>query len=202
VTNAAGQRAGVLEDGSVVEEIAGSKAGALGDHTHIFVPTGNLDQVALQGVSDGTLTVDVVRTVGDGPGAYVDGASFENLPVSAAWKATLDVSQGEPELNVDTGNGQAQLTASTWIERNPVDAAGLAYWTGASTQPTVGTGAEAQTTPAAAAPASGFNLRANLVPILLIGGGMGFLMVVIALVIVYFFFIRRRDRDDDEEGEE
>lgn len=199
VTNAAGQRAGMLEDGSVVEEIPGSKAGTLGDRTHIFVPAGNLDNVTLQGVSDGTLTVDVVRTVGDGPGAYVDGASFENLAVSPTWKANLDVSAGEPELNVVSSDGQSQLIASSWIERNAVDAAGLAYWTGASAAPTASSGEGAQATPAAAATDSGFNLRANIVPVLLIGGGIGFLMVLITLAVVYFFFIRKRNQDDDEE---
>jgi WD40 repeat protein len=103
VVTSAGQRAGFLPNGQVVEEIPGSQAVAVEEKRFVFYPDEADVTVEIVGYGPGTMNVDTVFAQNGG-----SVASYNKVPVSQGMKATLSSSDQQGTLNIDT-NGDGKV---------------------------------------------------------------------------------------------
>jgi hypothetical protein len=105
VVNTAGQRAGLLEDGQVAQEIPGSRAVLLGDTCVILYPAGAPVEVQFAGHAAGAITLNTILAQDDGSAMSL---SYRYVSVEAGTKASLDSEDREYKLEIDLhGDGQA-----------------------------------------------------------------------------------------------
>ena len=92
VTDASGNTAAVLDDGSTSNAIPGVDYEIFGEHKFVFLPTdsGQTYTVSLQGTGDGTFTLQE-SDVEDG--AVTNTQSFANVPVTTEMSGQLDLDQ-------------------------------------------------------------------------------------------------------------
>lgn len=99
VTNQAGQRTGVLEDGVVVKEIPDSDVLIAGDEQFVFYPADSGVIMTLKGTGTGTMTVEMVTNEGANSAKV---ASYVDVPVIPDMVAQSSPSDPEPKLSIDT----------------------------------------------------------------------------------------------------
>ncbi|HEX8220759.1 MAG TPA: hypothetical protein VF914_16325 [Chloroflexia bacterium] len=115
VSNQAGQRAGVLEDGSVLEEIPGSKVAVVNSEKYVFLPPGDFLLTELRGTGTGTMTVELVESDGTGGGQIV---TYKDVPVTPQLVAHIDEADPQPGLSLQP---QGQSTEPQLREPNKVE---------------------------------------------------------------------------------
>ncbi len=104
VTNQQGQRAGVLEDGTVIEDIPGSKVVVINSDKYVFVPPGNIASTEVTGTGTGTMTVEVAESDGNGNGRIT---SYKDVAVTPQLRAHIDTTGSQPALVLNAGDGGA-----------------------------------------------------------------------------------------------
>lgn len=105
VTDHNGNEFGLATDGTVTEEIEGGRFGQIGEMKFVSVPYGPRYTVAMQGLDDGTFSLDVEEVEGN---ALVKRTTFAGLPSTQSTIATLQAESAEALSNlfVDTdGDG-------------------------------------------------------------------------------------------------
>ena len=115
-TNQAGQRAGVLEDGSIVQEIPGSKVAVINGEKYVFVPPDDAITTQLKGTGTGTMTLQVIESDGSGNGEIV---THKDVPVTPQLSATIAAADAGKRLSIDiAGQGTGtQLRPPDTLEK-------------------------------------------------------------------------------------
>ncbi len=108
VINEAGQQAGFLENGQIVEEIPGSKVVAIGEQKFILYPGNGLSQLSIAGYAEGKMNLYATYTQEPGQGISV---RYHEVTITPGMKATLDSSDLHYMLKIDTnGDGSVDQT--------------------------------------------------------------------------------------------
>lgn len=101
VTNQAGQRAGFLDDGKIVEEIPGSKVANARGGKFVLYPADNNTVTQLKGTGDGTMTVDLIISDGGNGGLQI---IYKDVPVTARTVAKVGSSDAQHLLKIDSNS--------------------------------------------------------------------------------------------------
>jgi hypothetical protein len=101
VTNEAGQQAGFLENGQIVEEIPGSKVVVLGEERYILYPGTDSTQLSIIGYADGKMNLYATFTQSPGQGKSI---RFNDIDVTQGMMATLSSSNSQYMLEIDTNS--------------------------------------------------------------------------------------------------
>jgi len=108
VINEAGQRAGFLENGQIVEEIPGSKVVVIGEQKFILYPGNGSSQLSIAGYAEGKMNLYATYTQEPGQGISV---RYHEVTITPGMKATLDSSDLHYMLKIDTnGDGSIDQT--------------------------------------------------------------------------------------------
>jgi hypothetical protein len=105
VANEAGQQAGFLENGQIVEEIPGSKVVVLGEERFILYPGNDASQLSVSGYAEGKMNLYTTFAQGTGLGTSI---RYTDVDVTQGMMATLKLSNSQYTLEIDTnGDGIA-----------------------------------------------------------------------------------------------
>jgi hypothetical protein len=119
ITDQQGRRSGFMIDGSMIEEIPESKVVLSGEDKFVFIPTGSVAKVSIQGVGAGGMTLDMVHRVSN----FVVDFSFSDITVGSQTKAELIFNGLKPELWLDTqGTGNPVKIDPGRLDVQPVQA--------------------------------------------------------------------------------
>lgn len=119
ITDQQGRRSGFVSDGSMVEEIPDSKAILTGEDKYVFVPSGSVTRVTIQGVGAGGIALDMVHRISN----FVVDFSFNEIIVSPQTKAELIFNGLKPELWLDIeGSGNSLKIDPGRLDVQPVQA--------------------------------------------------------------------------------
>jgi hypothetical protein len=122
VTDRQGRISGFGADGSRKQEIADSVVTEKAGVQYIFVPGGSEAGVDAQGISEGEMTMDAIRSTVD----KVQDMSFEKVPVNGSTQATLNLSGHVPYLQVQEGiTGQLASVDPTRFQEYPIIASAI-----------------------------------------------------------------------------
>jgi hypothetical protein len=102
-----GNRSGLLENGSIQNDIPGADFEIFGDHKYMYVPTESNQKytVNLSGTADGTFTFKSLEMKN---GEMVSEQTFADLPVTTNLKGTVTEENDQTVLNLDV-NGDGIL---------------------------------------------------------------------------------------------
>ncbi|PZS00744.1 MAG: hypothetical protein DLM69_06030 [Candidatus Chloroheliales bacterium] len=110
VVDAQGRRAGVLPDGTVVQEIPGSQVVVQEDGKYVLYPNVGPTTVQVHGTGTGTMTIEMVTSLGEGYGNGED-AVYHDVPVTPQLVAQVASSDPKAMLQIASqGNGQVDRT--------------------------------------------------------------------------------------------
>lgn len=108
VTNEAGQRAGVLENGQIVEEIPGSKVVVIGEQRFILYPGSGVSQLSIAGYAEGKMNLYATYAQEPGQGISI---RYSDVTITQGMIATLDSSDTQYKLKIDI-NGDGSIDQS------------------------------------------------------------------------------------------
>lgn len=115
--DAAGRRTGILEDGSLVEEIPGSALVVAARSKYALLVAGSAARISVRGNDNGMLNLRLI----DFSGSNVLLAAFDKPAITDKTRAELDLSGGQPFLRVDVqGDGNIQIIQPAKIDDYPI----------------------------------------------------------------------------------
>jgi pimeloyl-ACP methyl ester carboxylesterase len=107
VTTGSGQRAGVLNDGSIAQDIPDSQVLVIGDEEYVFYPP-TAAVVSLHGTGLGAMTIEAVNADG---GATSQAVAYQSVPMSPGLVAQVSTNDPQATLNIDSnGDGRVDQT--------------------------------------------------------------------------------------------
>lgn len=108
VTNQEGQRVGMLDNGSLVQDIPGSRVIIVGEEKYVFYPPTSATTTRLKGTGTGTMTVEMITNDGNKAGHEV---VYKDVPVTRNAVAQVSSADTQATLNVDN-NGDGRVDQS------------------------------------------------------------------------------------------
>jgi cell division septation protein DedD len=115
--DAAGRRTGILEDGTLREEIPGSALVVAGRTKYTLLVAGSAAKISVRGNDNGTLSLQLV----DFSGPNVLLARFDQPALTDKTRLELDPAGGQPVLQVaGQGDGNIQLVKPAKTETYPI----------------------------------------------------------------------------------
>jgi pimeloyl-ACP methyl ester carboxylesterase len=107
IIDAMGNHSGFASDGSIENNIPGVDISIVGEHKFVYLPTedSQIYTIALQGTGNGTFSL-TEQDILDNKLATTH--AFYNLPVTTAFKASIDMNEIQPLLEIDR-NGDGML---------------------------------------------------------------------------------------------
>ncbi len=105
VTDQYGNKLGLVDDGSTINEIPNADFEVWGEHKFVYLPTdeGQTYSVSLQGTGSGTYTIKVDNMQNN----QIMGAEvFENLPVTNSLIGSINIAQAGAQTTIDVKAGQ------------------------------------------------------------------------------------------------
>jgi len=115
--NAQSQQTGVLEDGSVTEEITGTKVVVTSWSVSILYPSNISATVQIEGVGFGSVDIQAIRNNGN----EIQDARFEGLLYTQSTRSIFDFLGSQPVLKVDAiGNGNVEARNAESINVYPL----------------------------------------------------------------------------------
>ena len=116
VTDKEGRRAGFLEDGKIVEEIAGARAVDAGESKYVIIPLVPDLKVDLKGNGQGLMTVELAYTKGD----VLQDMAFYDVPIEPETAGSVNLTPSQPVLELDTPGVGTQSVPPGRLEEIPV----------------------------------------------------------------------------------
>jgi pimeloyl-ACP methyl ester carboxylesterase len=113
VTDQNGNRMGLADDGSVINEIPGADFEMLGEHKFIYLPqdNGQVYNISLKGTGNGTFTI---KSQDINNSQIIKTEVFSNLPVTTSLTGQMNISSGQATLSLN--NSPAPVLPSATLD--------------------------------------------------------------------------------------
>lgn len=113
VYDSEGLRTGIVDDGSIIEEIPGSKAVISEEVKYILLPANRIVKTQLSGTGAGSVTIDMIYH----KDRETNIVSYNAIPVTEHTTGEIDLAAAQPVMKVDLqGSGQIQTITPSTIE--------------------------------------------------------------------------------------
>ena len=108
VTDSSGQRAGFLDDGTIVQEIEETQVLSRDSMKFVFYPGSDTDTVRVKGTTAGTFNLSLALSRG---GGYTAKVEYLDVPVTSDTVGTVDAQDEDYIMDVDeNGDGVVDST--------------------------------------------------------------------------------------------